>query len=254
MFTVRVGKTKMARRSQKRVWACLLLLLPVVILITVILQKFHKPAVDEFVQVLSKSFDTSSPNSSANSCPKPPNCPEKHFSFYIRSGAASVVTPQICFQAQMVLGLLMKNAGFGINIVLVNDRTGEVVKTGNFDMYNGDVKELIGFLKSIETGTIVMMASYDDPATKLNDEARKLISQLGSSLIQSLGFRDNWVFVGWRGATGTSTLEKVKKNDAAVNTYEQWPELIDLEGCIPRLSGGTPLHRDEVTQPVMFRT
>ncbi|XP_034443694.1 protein FAM3C-like isoform X1 [Hippoglossus hippoglossus] len=233
MFAVRGGKTKMARRSQKRVLLLLLLLLPVVILITVILQKYIKPVTDEFQQVLSKSFDKSSQNSSANSCPMPGNCPEKHFSFYIQSGAANAAAPKICFQAQMVLGTVMNNAGLGINIVIINGKTGEVLKTGNFDMYSGDVKELLEFLSSIETGTIVLMASFDDSASKLNDEGRTLITQLGSSMIQSLGFRDNWVFVGGKGAAVTSHFEKFKKNDAAVNRYEAWPELIGLEGCIP---------------------
>ena len=44
---------------------------------------------------------------------------------------------------------------------------------------------------------------------RLNDESRKLISRLGSAMIQSLGFRDNWVFVGGKGAAVTSHFEKV---------------------------------------------
>ncbi|XP_053282349.1 protein FAM3C isoform X1 [Pleuronectes platessa] len=231
MFTVRVGKTKMARRSKTR--ALLLLLLAVVILITVVLQRYSDTVTEEFQQVLSKSFDKSRPSSAAVSCPMPRTCPEKHFSFYIQSGAASAVPPKICFQAQMVLGTAMKNAGLGINIVIINGKTGEVIKTGNFDMYGGDVKDLIEFLNSIETGTIVLMATFDESASKLNDEGRKLITELGSSMIQSLAFRDNWVFAGGKGADVTSHLEKFKKSDSAVNMYEGWPELIVLEGCIP---------------------
>ncbi|XP_062245176.1 protein FAM3C-like isoform X2 [Platichthys flesus] len=223
----------MARRSKKRV---LLLLLPVVILITVILQKYGDTVTDEFQQVLFKRFNKSSRPSSADSCPMPRNCPEKHFSFYIQSGAASALPPKICFQSQMVLGTVMKNAGLGINIVLINGKTGEVLKTGNFDMYGGDVKDLIEFLNSIETGTIVLMATFDESSSKLNDEGRKLITELGSSMIQSLRFRDNWVFVGGKGADVTSHLEKFKKSDSALNIYEGWPELIVLEGCIPTLS------------------
>ncbi|XP_060932328.1 protein FAM3C-like [Limanda limanda] len=213
----------------------LLLLLPVVILITFILHKYSESLTDELQHILSKSLDESSANPAVNLCPMPITCPEKHFSFFIQSGAAGAVAPRICFQAQMVLGTAMKNAGFGINIVIINGKTGEVVTTGDFDMWGGDVKELITFLKSIETGSIVLMATYDDSATKLNDEGRKLITELGSSMIQSLGFRDNWVFVGGKGADVTSHLEKFKKSDRAVNLYEGWPELIVLEGCIPML-------------------
>lgn len=44
---------------------------------------------------------------------------------------------------------------------------------------------------------------------RLTDEARKLIAELGSSKVQALGFRDNWVFVGGKGAAMDSGFEKV---------------------------------------------
>ncbi|KAM7415397.1 hypothetical protein PAMA_019970 [Pampus argenteus] len=144
-------------------------------------------------------------------------CPEHHFSFFIQSGAASVVAPKICVENNLVLGSVKNNAGQGINVVIIND-----------------VKPLIELLKSIEKGAIVLMASYDDPSSKLTEEARKLIAELGSSMVQSLRFRDNWVFVGGKGATVKSAFEKHLKNDNAKNKYQNWPELIELQGCIPK--------------------
>jgi len=44
---------------------------------------------------------------------------------------------------------------------------------------------------------------------RLNEEARKLFEELGSSSIKLVGFRDNWVFVGAKGITKKSTFEKV---------------------------------------------
>lgn len=44
---------------------------------------------------------------------------------------------------------------------------------------------------------------------RLNAEARKLISTLGSSYINSLSFRDNWVFVGGKGIKTKSPFEQV---------------------------------------------
>uniref|UniRef100_A0A4W6BKV2 ILEI/PANDER domain-containing protein n=1 Tax=Lates calcarifer TaxID=8187 RepID=A0A4W6BKV2_LATCA len=162
------------------------------------------------------------------------NCPGDHFSFLIRSGAANVVPPKICIQNNLVLGGVINNAGYGINVVILNGKTGEVIKTGHFDMYSGKVKPLIELLKSIEKGSIVLMASYDEPSSKLTEDARKLIAELGSSVVQSLGFRDNWVFVGGKGATVKSNFEKYLKNDNMKNKYENWPELIELTGCIPK--------------------
>lgn len=45
-------------------------------------------------------------------------------------------------------------------------------------------------------GTLVLVASYDDPGTKMNDDIRKLLSDLGSSYATQLGFCDSWVFLG----------------------------------------------------------
>uniref|UniRef100_A0A3B4AUG2 ILEI/PANDER domain-containing protein n=1 Tax=Periophthalmus magnuspinnatus TaxID=409849 RepID=A0A3B4AUG2_9GOBI len=112
-----------------------------------------------------------------------------------------------------------KNAGVGINAVIING------------LY---VNPLIELLKTTETGSIVLMASYDEASSKLNDEARELILNLGSSFVKSLGFRDNWIFVGGKGAEVNKTFEKHMKHDPQNNKYEFWPELIDLTGCIPK--------------------
>lgn len=111
---------------------------------------------------------------------------------------------------------------------------------------------------------------------RLDNEAKRLITELGSSSIDSLGFRDSWLFVGAKGATKKSLFEKVNahtniterrdnnqaelshtllalsdtthavgwlfcsqhtKNDKRKNTYDGWPELITLTGCIPKYLG-----------------
>lgn len=44
---------------------------------------------------------------------------------------------------------------------------------------------------------------------RLDNEAKKLIAELGSTRIGSLGFRDNWLFVGAKGAGKKNLFEKV---------------------------------------------
>ncbi|XP_022045836.1 protein FAM3C [Acanthochromis polyacanthus] len=161
-------------------------------------------------------------------------CPFGHFAFKMASGAASVVGPRVCLEDKLLMSGVKNNVGRGINIALVNGKTGELAKTGFFDMWAGDVAPLIKFLKEIEDGTVVMMASFDDPSTKLNDEARKLISDLGSSAVSNLGFRDNWVFVGGKGIKTKSPFEQHIKNSAETNKFEGWPEVLEMEGCIPQ--------------------
>lgn len=45
--------------------------------------------------------------------------------------------------------------------------------------------------------------------SRLNEEARKLIAELGSTSINNLGFRDNWVFCGGKGIKTKSPFEQV---------------------------------------------
>uniref|UniRef100_A0A8C7DA27 FAM3 metabolism regulating signaling molecule C n=1 Tax=Oncorhynchus kisutch TaxID=8019 RepID=A0A8C7DA27_ONCKI len=136
-------------------------------------------------------------------------CPEGHFSFKMASGAASVVGPKICLEDNILMSGVKNNVGRGINIALVNGKTGDLIKTDHFDMWAGDVNTLITFLKTIEEGTVVMMATFDDSASKLNDESKKMIGELGSSSISTLGFRDNWIFVGGKGIKTKSPFEQV---------------------------------------------
>uniref|UniRef100_A0A8C0V9M9 FAM3 metabolism regulating signaling molecule C n=1 Tax=Cyanistes caeruleus TaxID=156563 RepID=A0A8C0V9M9_CYACU len=136
-------------------------------------------------------------------------CPEKHFAFKMSSGAANVVGPKICVEDNVLMSGVKNNVGRGINMALVNGKTGELLDTKFFDMWGGDVAPLIEFLKTIQDGTIVLMATYDDGATKLNEEARKLIAELGSTSITNLGFRDNWVFCGGKGIKTKSPFEQV---------------------------------------------
>ncbi|KAM3587669.1 uncharacterized protein V6R79_011469 [Siganus canaliculatus] len=161
-------------------------------------------------------------------------CPAGHFAFKMASGAATVVGPRMCLEDKSIMSGVKNNVGRGINIGLVNGRTGETINTASFDMWAGDVAPLIKFLKEIEDGTIVMMASFDDPSTKLNEEARKLISELGSTVITSLGFRDNWIFVGGKGIKTKSPFEQHIKNSADTNKFDGWPEVLEMEGCVPQ--------------------
>uniref|UniRef100_A0A2K5M3K9 FAM3 metabolism regulating signaling molecule C n=1 Tax=Cercocebus atys TaxID=9531 RepID=A0A2K5M3K9_CERAT len=150
-------------------------------------------------------------------------CPEKHFAFKMASGAANVVGPKICLEDNVLMSGVKNNVGRGINVALAN---------GKNNYFN--VAPFIEFLKAIQDGTIVLMGTYDDGATKLNDEARRLIAELGSTSITNLGFRDNWVFCGGKGIKTKSPFEQHIKNNKDTNKYEGWPEVVEMEGCIPQ--------------------
>ncbi|XP_069874918.1 protein FAM3D isoform X5 [Dipodomys merriami] len=149
-------------------------------------------------------------------------------------GAANVVGPSLCFENEIIMSPVKNNVGRGLNIALVNGSTGHLLRQGSFDMYSGDPKLLEKFLVEIPEGVLVLVASYDDPGTKMNDEIRKLFSNLGSVYAKHLGFRDSWVFLGARDLKNKSPFEQFLKNSPGTNKYEGWPELLELEGCVPR--------------------
>ncbi|XP_064359558.1 protein FAM3A isoform X2 [Dromaius novaehollandiae] len=144
-------------------------------------------------------------------------CPRHHFAFRLVSGAANVVGPKICLEDNMLMSSVKNNVGRGLNIALVND-----------------VNELLKFIRPLHEGTLVFVASYDDPATKLTEETRRLFGELGSAVAKDLAFRDSWVFVGAKGVRDKSPFEQHVRNSRGSNKYEGWPEALEMEGCIPR--------------------
>ncbi|KAF7696128.1 hypothetical protein HF521_006222 [Silurus meridionalis] len=160
-------------------------------------------------------------------------CPPKHLAFRVISGAANVIGPKICLEDKILISSVKNNVGRGLNVALVNGVTGELLETSSFDMWEGDVSDLLKFLRPLHEGTLVFVASFDDPATKMNDEARRLFEELGSTAVKELAFRDSWVFVGAKGIENKSPFEQRMKNSKSSNKYEGWPEALEMDGCIP---------------------
>uniref|UniRef100_A0A3B3I7M8 FAM3 metabolism regulating signaling molecule A n=1 Tax=Oryzias latipes TaxID=8090 RepID=A0A3B3I7M8_ORYLA len=136
-------------------------------------------------------------------------CPPKHLAFRLVSGAANVIAPKVCLEDQMIMSSVKNNVGRGLNIALVNGVTGDLLEARTFDMWAGDVTELLKFLRPLHEGTLVFVASFDDAATKMNDESRRLFEELGSTAVKELAFRDSWVFVGAKGIENKSPFEQV---------------------------------------------
>uniref|UniRef100_A0AAZ3S7H1 ILEI/PANDER domain-containing protein n=1 Tax=Oncorhynchus tshawytscha TaxID=74940 RepID=A0AAZ3S7H1_ONCTS len=160
-------------------------------------------------------------------------CPQKHLAFRIVSGAANIIGPKICLEDKILVSSVNNNVGRGLNIALVNGVSGDLLDTKSFDMWAGDVTDLLKYLLPLHEGTLVFVASFDDPATKLNDEARRLFEELGSTAVKELTFRDSWVFLGAKGIENKSPFEQRMKNSKNSNKYEGWPESLEMDGCVP---------------------
>ncbi|XP_073448248.1 protein FAM3D [Aquarana catesbeiana] len=167
-------------------------------------------------------------------CGNEKECPDNYYAFKIISGAANVVGPTICFEDKILMSSVKNNIGRGLNMALVNASTGILQHTGHYDMYSGNIKDVKKFLEKMVDGTLILMASYDDPATKLDEETRNLFSSYGSSYAKKVGFRDSWTFVGGKAIKHKSPFEQHIKNDKETNKYDGWPEVLEMEGCIPR--------------------
>lgn len=113
-----------------------------------------------------ESSVTAAPRARKYKCGLPQPCPEEHLAFRVVSGAANVIGPKICLEDKMLMSSVKDNVGRGLNIALVNGVSGELIEARAFDMWAGDVNDLLKFIRPLHEGTLVFVASYDDPATK----------------------------------------------------------------------------------------
>ncbi|XP_076124935.1 protein FAM3C isoform X1 [Alosa pseudoharengus] len=162
-------------------------------------------------------------------CPSHKGCTFDQFAFYIRSGVANVVPPKICFQGKVIISAANMNTGPGLNIALLDNKTGNVVSS-EFHFQGSD---LLDFLRGIMPGHIILIASYDNPASMLTGEIREIFMGLGSSIIQRVGTCDSWVFAVQKGSK-ERPFEKYIPNDEKTNTYKEWPDYIELSGCLSK--------------------
>ncbi|KAM6980720.1 protein FAM3C-like, partial [Aplochiton taeniatus] len=159
----------------------------------------------------------------APKCSLARKCPIDHFAFHIQSGAGAVVGPRICFDGRIVMSGVLNNVGLGLNIVQVNGKKTTLEQS-----------DILTYLKNIKPEIIVLVATYDDIATQITEEIREIFVGMGSTMIQSVKHRDNWVFAGATGTKDKSPFEKMAVSDPKTNVYEEWPEMVEVGGCFPR--------------------
>jgi len=159
-------------------------------------------------------------------------CGENEFDFKVISGAANVIGPSICFNNTILMKNSLNNINRGMNVAQVDGQTGKLQRHASFDLYSKDSSELKEFLKDMSNTQIVLIASYDDSASRLDEHAREMLRELGSKHSKELAFRDNWIFVG--GQTLAKPYEGIMKNKKETNKYGDWPAAITIEGCVPK--------------------
>lgn len=156
---------------------------------------------------------------------------EKEYSFRIISGAANVIGPRICWNGKDIMRSKLNNVDRGMNVAVVN-LAGKSPRYSTFDLYGHDSTDLKAFLNLLQPGEIILVASYDDAAFRLDADARSLLASLGSSISKTISFRDGWVFIGAKNLPNFPSKEAHISNDKESNKYGDWPEAIEISGCI----------------------
>ncbi|XP_073473323.1 protein FAM3B isoform X2 [Aquarana catesbeiana] len=164
-------------------------------------------------------------------------CQPNEVVYSIRCGGAKSILPVICLEDEILLGGPKKTGDRGFNFVIVNPSTMKVIDTKTFDMYDGDFSgPMVEFINKIPDKSIIMVASYDDVYTKLNDVAKKAFEDLGSKEIRNLRFRSGFVFLAIKGGglPVEAEKEKIIHSDGSKNRYSGWPAEIQIDGCLER--------------------
>uniref|UniRef100_A0A098M064 Protein FAM3B-like protein n=1 Tax=Hypsiglena sp. JMG-2014 TaxID=1550645 RepID=A0A098M064_9SAUR len=164
-------------------------------------------------------------------------CLPGNYAYRILSGGGKERFPKICFEDTLLLSEQEGNAGRGINIAIVDYKTGKVADIDYFDMWEGEFSEaMTGFISRAPQKSLIFMVTHDDGSTKLKEDSKKAIAELGSEEIWNLKFRSGWVFLAAKGFKLPENIQKEKiiHSDNSKNRYNGWPGEIQIEGCIPR--------------------
>ncbi|XP_010115595.1 PREDICTED: protein FAM3B, partial [Chlamydotis macqueenii] len=164
-------------------------------------------------------------------------CSPGNYAYRILSGGGRAKLAKICFEDELLISEEKGNVGRGINIAIVNYKTGKVKSTEFFDMWGGDhSEEMMTFIQNAPEGSLLLMVTHDDGSSRLKNDAKKLVEELGSKEIWNMKFRSSWAFLAAKGFKLPDNIQKEKINhsDKTKNRYNGWPAEIQIEGCIPR--------------------
>ncbi|XP_073216433.1 protein FAM3B isoform X4 [Lepidochelys kempii] len=96
---------------------------------------------------------------------------------------------------------------------VLKDKTGKVISTEFFDMWEGDFSgPMTTFIKNAPQGSLLLMVTHDDGSSRLKDGAKKAIAELGSKEIWNLKFRSSWAFIAAKGFNLPDNIQKEKES------------------------------------------
>uniref|UniRef100_A0A8B9FWZ0 Family with sequence similarity 3 member B n=1 Tax=Amazona collaria TaxID=241587 RepID=A0A8B9FWZ0_9PSIT len=163
-------------------------------------------------------------------------CSPGSYAYRILSGGGRGKLAKICFEDELLISEEKGNVGRGINIAIVN-LCGMFVMYDQFVINSTDHSgEMMAFIKNAPEESLLLMVTHDDGSTRLKNDAKKSVEELGSKEIWNMKFRSSWAFIAAKGFKLPDDIQKEKINhsDQKKNRYNGWPAEIQIEGCIPR--------------------
>ncbi|NXB45824.1 FAM3B protein, partial [Leucopsar rothschildi] len=182
----------------------------------------------EALQEIGKKPVLRAPAPKRQKCDHWSPCSPGSFAYRILSGGGKERKAKICFEDEQLITERNDNTGSGINIAIVNCNC----VVDSTDQSN----EMMNLIRNTPEGSLILMATHDDGSTRLKNDAKNLIEELGSKEIKNIKFRSSWVFIAAKGFKLPDNIQKEKINhsDQTKNRYKGWPAEIQIEGCIPR--------------------
>ncbi|KAM6384302.1 LOW QUALITY PROTEIN: protein FAM3B, partial [Alca torda] len=162
-------------------------------------------------------------------------CLPGNYAYRILSGGGTGKLAKICFEDDLLISEEKGNVGRGINIAIVNYKTGKVTSAQFFDMWKGDHSdEMVTFIKNAPEGSLLLMVTHDDGRHPLKG-CKKLVEELGSKKYGGHEFRSSWAFIAAKGFKLPDDIQKEKINHSDKNNrYGAGQLKSKIEGCIPR--------------------
>ena len=94
----------------------------------------------------------------------------------------------------------MNNKTRGIHLVVINQYNGQVMGTKVFDTYmKGFDNYMVEYLSGLREGMILVFAVKDEASMGLSEVGKRGLKELGSRLIDGLGWRDTWLLLCQKG-------------------------------------------------------
>lgn len=169
-------------------------------------------------------------------------CGPAAFPVHIFTGYQNTDPPKLCVSGKYIPGMCR-----GFNVAVVDPKTKNIIKSGNFDTYEFSNTSLDKYLQSVNTGEIVVAVTHDEVTMHLTQEIKQGFESLGSYYITKLAMRDSWTFIGQRGLNGRSPFEDIEFAPPGGST---WSEAIDRKLCVPTLIKGFTLMPEDAERNI----